>query len=55
MTDFINYYDTIINANEIYVIDSCFSCIVYPLLITKKLKAHKVEIIDRTNVDKIII
>lgn len=55
MTDFINYYDTIINANEIYVIDSCFSCIIYPLLITKKLKAHKVEIIDRSNVDKIII
>lgn len=55
MNDLINYYDTIINANEIYVIDSCFSCIVYPLLITKKLKTNKVEIIDRTNVDTLII
>lgn len=47
--DFIYYYDTIINSNEIYVIDSCFSCLIMPLIIGNKLKAQKVQIINRNN------
>jgi len=43
----IYYYDTIINSNEIYIIDSCFIGIVLPLLKLNKLKANKVRIILR--------
>ena len=42
------YIDIIFNAFEIHVVDSCFSCIIHPLNITKKLKAHSVNIYDRT-------
>ena len=41
------YIDIIKNAEEIYCIDSCFSCIVIPLETTKRLKAHTVNIINR--------
>jgi hypothetical protein len=45
---YIQYYINIIkNATEIYIIDSCFSCIVYPLHITKKLMATNVVINER--------
>jgi hypothetical protein len=45
---YISYYiDIIKNAKSIYVIDSCFSCIVYPLLKTNRLVANIVEIIER--------
>ena len=47
--DFIDYYDTLINANEIYVIDSCFSCLIMPLIINKKIKTKKIQIINRNN------
>jgi len=43
------YIDIIYNAFEIHVVDSCFSCIIHPLNITKKLKAHSVNIYDRTD------
>lgn len=47
--DFIDYYDTIVNSNEIYVIDSCFSCLIMPLVINKKIKTEKIQIINRNN------
>jgi hypothetical protein len=43
----INYIDIIKNALEIYCIDSCFSCIVFPLNLGKKLNANIVKIICR--------
>ena len=43
----IYYIDIIKNATEIYCIDSCFSCIVLPLNIDKKLNANIVKIISR--------
>lgn len=45
---FVAYYiNIIINSNEIYVIDSCFSCIILPLKETNKLNAKIVKIINR--------
>ena len=41
------YMDVIKNATEIHVVDSCFSCIVYPLQQTNCLKATKIIIYDR--------
>jgi hypothetical protein len=44
----ISYYiDIIKNSISIYVIDSCFSTIVYPLLKTNRLKASNVNILNR--------
>jgi len=37
------YIDVIKNACEIFLIDSCFSCIVYPLSILNKLNTQKIE------------
>ena len=51
----INYNDTIINSNEIYIIDSCFIGIVLPYLKTNKLKSKKVRIVLRDQVNNIII
>jgi len=45
------YLDTIINAKEIYIIDSCFVGIVLPLKKTNKLKAEIVRIILRQQCD----
>ena len=42
-----DYIDVIKNAEEIHVIDSCFACIVYPLLLAKKLSSTKTIIYDR--------
>jgi hypothetical protein len=42
-----DYIDIITSAEEIHVIDSCFSCIVYPLLNTKRLSAKKCCIYER--------
>ena len=53
-----NYIDIIKNANLIYVIDSCFSCIVYPLMKMDKLKAEEViiyKIQNKTFKKKIIL
>jgi hypothetical protein len=41
------YLDIIKKCNEIYIIDSCFTGIVLPLLKTNKLNATKVRIIKR--------
>lgn len=41
------YYDTLINSKEIYSIDSCFCCMILPLLKQNKLKADIVRIIPR--------
>jgi len=49
----IYYLDIIKNCNEIYIIDSCFTGIVLPLLKTNKLRASKVRIIER-NTDIIL-
>jgi hypothetical protein len=38
------YVDTIINSNEIYMIDSCFLGIVLPLKLKNKLKADIIEV-----------
>jgi len=43
----IYYLDIIKKCNEIYIIDSCFTGIVLPLLKTQKLKATKIRIIQR--------
>ena len=43
----IYYLDIIKNCNEIYIIDSCFTGIVLPLLKTKQLNAKIVRIIKR--------
>jgi hypothetical protein len=51
----INYNDLIKNSDEIYIIDSCFIGIVLPYLKTKQLKAKKVKIILRNNVNNIIL
>ena len=42
-----DYIDIILNSTDIYVCDSCFANIVYPLRITDKLKATNVIIYDR--------
>jgi hypothetical protein len=42
-----DYIDIIKNAEEIHVIDSCFACMVYPLLLAKKLSSSKTIIYDR--------
>ena len=41
------YIDVIKNACEIFVIDSCFSCIVHPLSVSNKLNTQKIEIYSR--------
>jgi hypothetical protein len=41
------YIDIIKNCEKIYMIDSCFSCIIFPLQKTNRLKASVVEIIVR--------
>ena len=47
------YIDTILNCNEIYIIDSCFVAIILPLLKTNRLKATIVRIILRQLVNEI--
>jgi len=42
-----HYIDIIKNSQKIYVIDSCFSCIVLPLYKTNRLKATEVKIFSR--------
>jgi hypothetical protein len=49
------YIDLIQNCSEIYIIDSCFTGIVLPLVKTNRLKATKVRIILRQLIDTIII
>ena len=47
----IMYYVSIIkNADIIKVINSCFSCILLPLLNKNKLKTNNIEIINRLNI-----
>lgn len=48
----IYYLDVIKNSDEIYIIDSCFTGIVLPLLKTNKLKAKVVRIILRNLSEK---
>jgi len=43
----VHYIDIIKNAHIIHVIDSCFSCIVYPLLCSNKLKSIETVIHER--------
>ena len=43
----IHYYDIILNADEIYVIDSCMSSIVIGLELSNKLKASKIGVYSR--------
>jgi len=49
------YIDLIKNCDEIYLIDSCFTGIVLPLLKTNRLKAEIVDIIHRDQINKYII
>lgn len=51
----IYYLDTIINCNEIYIIDSCFTGIVLPLKKKNKLKSTTVRIIHRDLVDSVFL
>lgn len=41
------YIDVIKHACEIFVIDSCFSCIVHPLSVSNKLNTKKIEYYNR--------
>jgi len=50
-----HYVDLIQNCSEIYIIDSCFTGIVLPLVKTNRLKATKVRIILRQLIDTVII
>lgn len=52
-SNFLDYIDTIINSQEIYIIDSCFVGIILPLLKTNRLKAKIVRIITRDKVNTI--
>lgn len=38
-----NYIDVIKNACEIFIIDSCFCCIIHPLSVSNKLNTKKIE------------
>jgi hypothetical protein len=49
------YIDTILNCNEIYILDSCFIAIVLPLVKTNRLKADVVRIIKRELVNEILL
>lgn len=49
------YKDTILNSDEIYIIDSCFIGIILPYLKTNRLKTNIVRIILRNYSDNIII
>jgi hypothetical protein len=40
------YIDIIKSANEIHVIDSCFSCVVYPLILSGQIESSRVELYD---------
>jgi hypothetical protein len=51
----IYYLDIILNSIEIYIIDSCFTGIILPLVKLKKLKANIVRIILREEVNKYIL
>lgn len=42
-----HYIDIILNAKKIYVVNSCFSCIIYPLKETKKLLSETTNIYNR--------
>lgn len=42
----VDYIDIIYHSKEIHVIDSCFSCIVYPLLLSNKIKPDFYKIYD---------
>ena len=44
-----NYIDIIKNSIKIYVIDSCFSCIILPLAYKNELKANEYKIFNRYN------
>jgi hypothetical protein len=53
---YITYYiDIIKNANDIYIINSCFSCIIYPWDKLKKLKSKNVNIYHLNNNEHRII
>lgn len=43
----VEYIPIIKNSFKIYVINSCFSCIVHPLSVTKRLKTNDITIVDR--------
>jgi hypothetical protein len=43
------YIDVIKNAKYIYIVDSCFSCIIIPLAYKKELKTVEYKIFDRNN------
>jgi len=47
----VNYIDVILNADEIYLLESCFTAMVLPLLKCGMLKADPVRIIDRATSD----
>lgn len=55
MLKIVDYIDIIKNCNEIYMIDSCFTGLVLPFSKTNKLKATKVEIIERRRVNNYIL
>jgi hypothetical protein len=51
----IHYLDTIINSKYIYIVDSCVSCMIYPLYRKKLLNAEYIKIFDRNTNEEIQI
>lgn len=48
VNEYVAYYiDIIKNASSIYIINSCFSCIVYPLMNSNRLNTNDIYIFDR--------
>ena len=44
----VNYRDIIINANKLYLINSCFSCILIPYKVLNKLNAEEIILYSRS-------
>ena len=51
----VHYTKTILNSDEIYIIDSCFTGMVLPYIKTHQLKTQKIRIILREMAERIIL
>lgn len=51
----IDYCYIIINSEQIHIVNSCFSCLIYGLLMEKKIDIKKINIYDRYSLNKIKI
>jgi hypothetical protein len=51
----VHYIKTILNSDEIYIIDSCFTGVVLPFVKMGQLKTDKVRIILREMAERIVL